>query len=412
MLNISTYWGYNEIVFTIYLSNFVEVSLFMDLMEYQAQQLFMTAGLPVKKGVVASDASELLALAKGAAMTYPLVIKAQVQIGGRGKAGGIKFADNEEELKNRAQEIIGMNIKGHQVNLVMAVEKADVAKEMYLSIMLDRLSKKPVIMFCAQGGMEIETVTKEHPELMIKTFVDPRVGVSGYTGQYLADQAGLSGDSAKQMQELVRNLYKCFMDNHCTLTEINPLVIDNSGNLCALDGKISIDDSAVSIHENLAAFKVDIPGEAIVEEAKKNNFFCVPCEPDGTVAVICNGSGMLMNTIDRVSNKGFKVCLALDLGGGAAADRVKEAVRIVSEYDKVGAILINVFGGITRCDEVANGIKEAMSENNIDIDMILRLEGSNKEAGAAIAATIPKIIHAEDLNEGLDLLAQRMGAQA
>lgn len=202
------------------------------------------------------------------------------------------------------------------------------------------------------------------------------------------------------------------MDNHCTLTEINPLVVEKDGKLCALDGKISIDDSALNIHANLAAFKVDIPGEAIVEEAKKNNFFCVPCEPDGTVAVICNGSGMLMNTIDRVSNKGFKVCLALDLGGGATAARVKEAVRIVSEYDKVGAILINVFGGITRCDEVANGIKEAMAENNIDIDMILRLEGSNKEAGAAIAATIPKIIHAEDLNEGLDLLAKRMGAQA
>lgn len=267
-------------------------------------------------------------------------------------------------------------------------------------------------MFCPQGGMEIENLTKEHPELMVKTFVDPRVGISGYTGQYLANKANLDKDAAKQLQKLLLNLYKCFMDNHCTLTEINPLVVDNEGSICALDGKISIDDSAVSIHENLAAFKVDIPGDAIVEEAKKNNFFCVPCEPDGTVAVICNGSGMLMNTIDRVSGKGFKVCLALDLGGGATAARVKEAVRIVSEYDKVGAILINVFGGITRCDEVATGIKEAMEENNIDIDMILRLEGSNKEAGAAIAATIPKIIHAEDLNEGLDLLAERMGAQA
>ena len=384
----------------------------MDLMEYQAQQLFLAAGLPVKKGVVSSEADTLLKMVHEQGMTYPLVLKAQVQVGGRGKAGGIKFAENDAELKACAEAIIGMDIKGHQVKLVMAVEKADVAREMYLSIMLDRQSKGPVIMFCPQGGMEIENLTKEHPELMVKTFVDPRVGISGYTGQYLADKAGLGKDSAKQLQKLLLNLYKCFMDNHCTLTEINPLVVDNDGGLCALDGKISIDDSAVSIHDNLAAFKVDIPGDAIVEEAKKNNFFCVPCEPDGTVAVICNGSGMLMNTIDRVSGKGFKVCLALDLGGGATAGRVKEAVRIVSEYDKVGAILINVFGGITRCDEVATGIKEAMEENNIAIDMILRLEGSNKEAGAAIAATIPKIIHAEDLSEGLDLLAERMGAQA
>ena len=384
----------------------------MDLMEYQAQQLFMAAGLPVKKGVVASEADTLVKLVHEQGMAYPLVLKAQVQVGGRGKAGGIKFAENDEELKACADAILGMDIKGHIVKLVMAVEKADVAREMYLSIMLDRQSKGPVIMFCPQGGMEIENLTKEHPELMAKTFVDPRVGISGYTGQYLANKANLDKDAAKQLQKLLLNLYKCFMDNHCTLTEINPLVVDNEGSICALDGKISIDDSAVSIHENLAAFKVDIPGDAIVEEAKKNNFFCVPCEPDGTVAVICNGSGMLMNTIDRVSGKGFKVCLALDLGGGATAARVKEAVRIVSEYDKVGAILINVFGGITRCDEVATGIKEAMEENNIDIDMILRLEGSNKEAGAAIAATIPKIIHAEDLNEGLDLLAERMGAQA
>lgn len=382
----------------------------MDLMEYQAQQLFMAGGVPVKKGVVAADAENLVMLAEAEEMTYPLVVKAQVQVGGRGKAGGIKFAANVGELKAHAEAILGMDIKGHVVKQVMAVEKADVVKEFYLSIMLDRLSKCPVIIFSAQGGMEIEEVARTNPEAIIKTIIEPSMGISGYTGQYLADKAGLSSESAKQFKKLLLNLYQAFQDNYCTLVEINPLIVDSEGNICAVDGKVAIDDSAVRIDTSLQAYKTDLPDHPLVEEAKKHNFFCVPCEDDGTIAVVCNGSGMLMNTIDRVSNRGFKARLALDLGGGATRDRVKEAIRIVCTDDKVETLLINVFGGITRCDEVAAGIETALQEGAITKTIILRLEGSNKAEGTEIIKKIKQIIHVEDLNEGLDLLVARTEA--
>lgn len=379
----------------------------MDLMEYKARELFEAAGLPVKKGATAETPEALVAAAQG--LTYPLVCKAQVQVGGRGKAGGIKTAKDEKELLQVAGQILGMDIKGHIVRRLMAVEMADIAKELYLSIMLDRLTKCPLIIFSSQGGMEIEEVAKTNPDAIRKEPVDPLVGLTREAAADLAAWAGLTGETADQFCQVLQDLYAFFMAKDCLLAEINPLAVDSSGSIVALDGKVSIDDSALYRQPEAAEFKQSLQTEEhpLVLEAKQWNFLYIPCQADGTIAVASNGSGMLMSCMDRIHDKGMSVCAALDLGGGATSERIKEAVRIISCGEQVKAVFINIFGGITRCDEVAGGVRAAKEQYGIEKPIIIRFEGTNKEKGMQIIQGLENVIFVDGLIQGVDALVSR-----
>lgn len=381
----------------------------MDLMEYKARELFEAAGLPVMKGATAETPEALVAAAREQGLTYPLVCKAQVQVGGRGKAGGIKTAENEETLQEVAKQILGMDIKGHIVRRLMAVEMAEIAKELYLSIMLDRLTKCPLIIFSSQGGMEIEEVARTNPDAIRKEPIDPLVGLTEEAAADLAQWAGLTGETAGEFCKVLQDLYAFFMAKDCLLAEINPLAVDKNGKVIALDGKVSVDDSALYRQPEVAEFKQSLQTEEdpLVLEAKKWNFLYIPCQADGTIAVASNGSGMLMSCMDRIHDKGMSVCAALDLGGGATSERIAEAVRIIACGEQVKAVFINIFGGITRCDEVAGGVRRAKEQYGIQKPIIIRFEGTNKELGMQIIQGLDNVIFVDGLIQGVDALVSR-----
>ena len=322
----------------------------MDLMEYKAKELFDKYEIPTQKGIVIEDVSDLAS--KALNLTFPLVAKAQVQIGGRGKAGGIKFASNTDELLEVSKSILGMDIKGHIVKKLLIVEKAEVSKELYLSIMLDRLSKKPMIIFSSEGGVDIEEVARLTPEKVMKVSIDPLIGIKDYIIRYLISKSGLNNSLYEQMFDIVKKLYTLFCEYDCMLTEINPLVITAENKILALDGKVSIDDNALSRQPDILEFRDSLTEDELVLEARKFNFLYIPCEVDGNIAVMSNGSGMIMSCIDLISKQGMKVGVGFDLGGGATAERIAEAVRIVLSNKNIKALFITIFGGITRCDEV------------------------------------------------------------
>jgi succinyl-CoA synthetase beta subunit len=380
----------------------------MDLMEYKAKELFDKYEIPTKKGIVLEDAMNLSS--KVINMTYPLVVKAQVQIGGRGKAGGIKFANNFEELIESSKSILGMNIKGHIVKKLLIVEKADVGNELYMSIILDRLTKGPLIIFSSQGGVEVEQIAKETPDKVIKVSIDPLIGVNDYIIRYLISKSGLSDSVFDQMFDVVTKLYRMFCEYDCMLAEINPLVITQEDKIIALDGKVSIDDSALIRHPDILAFRDSLSEDELILEARKYRFLYIPCEPDGDVAVMSNGSGMIMSCIDLISKKGMKVGAALDLGGGATSERIAEAVRILLLNKNIKTLFISIFGGITRCDEVAGGVKIAMEKQSKDKFLIIRVEGTNKEKGLEIINSIKgQIISVDSIREGVKVLSGGRG---
>ena len=376
----------------------------MDLMEYKAHELFALNGIPVNANVLGETSQELAHKAKG--MKFPLVIKAQVMTGGRGKAGGIKFAENIEELKEKADQIIGMDIKGHIVKKVMAVQKADVLKEMYLSVMLDRFSKCPVIIFSPAGGVEIEETAKTNPELVIKTVINPLLGLKEYAIKYLAQKADISSELYDEFKDIIYKLYNTFIKHDCLLCEINPLVITKGGHIIALDGKVSVDDSAVSRQPIVAEYAKTLTNHPLVDEAKTFNFLYIPCDETGNIAVMSNGSGMLMSCIDLISKKGMKVRASLDMGGGATAERIKEALRIILSDTNTKILFINIFGGITRCDEVARGIRMAI-ESGIKNEIVVRFEGTNKAEGLKILEGLETVKYVPGLVEGVSELLAR-----
>lgn len=396
----------------------------MDLMEYKAKELFSAGGLPVQKfayigeEALARGDAELIRAA--AELAYPVVVKAQVMTGGRGKAGGIKFAENETELVKRTREIIGMNIKGHTVHSVMIVEKAEVIKEFYLSILLDRMTKGPVIIFSPLGGVEIEQVAKETPEIIFKTPIHPFGGIEAYHTAYIADKIRLvypefGIDLQKELGILLRNLYALFLKSDCLLCEVNPLALcrkDGAAHLLALDGKVSVDDSAVKRQPWLAEYTAAMPKHPLSREAENFGFLYIPCEEDGEIAVMSNGSGMLMSCIDLITRDGMSVRAVLDLGGGATAERIQEAVRIILSDERTRHLFINIFGGITRCDEVAGGIRRAYEAGHLTKPVILRFEGTNKARGLEIISGIPGVTYADSLLEGVAALsAEKNGSK-
>ncbi len=381
----------------------------MKLLEYQAHVLFEEYGLPSSSGDVASSVAELASISAGIS-TFPVVVKAQVQTGGRGKAGGVQLAANAEELKSKGETILGLTIKDLKVEKVFITPAVEIAKEMYLSIIMDRKTKCPVLIFSAEGGIDINDIADRHPEKIVKLEIMPDQGIQSYHAKYIADYSGIP-ELAGQIEDVLKKLYTLFSEKNCMLAEINPLVVKKDGNLACLDGKIDVDDSSLFKHEQFRVWRDEGETNPLILEAREFRFTYIPVEDAGNIAVISNGSGMLMSSIDLISAAGHSVCSVLDLGGGATAERIKEAVRIMLKNPKVKLLFINIFGGITRCDEVARGVLEATQDGHTPEQFVLRLEGTNKAEGIEIASGIDiPVAFADDLVDGVAKIDERMKA--
>ncbi|ADQ13665.1 ADP-forming succinate--CoA ligase subunit beta [Halanaerobium hydrogeniformans] len=387
----------------------------MKLLEYKSMELFYDYNIPSNKGVVIDSLADLDNTQQDDEPTrgsnvgaeienYPVVVKAQVQTGGRGKAGGIKFADNAEEVKQISKDLLGSEIKGLEIKKLFVVDMIDVKKEWYLSITLDRKTKTPLLIFSTEGGVDIEETAHETPEKIAKIPINPMMGIKAYMLRYLINYFDVDPKYLKELTELVENLYKLFREYDCLLAEINPLVITENEELLALDGKIDIDDNSLFRHDDILKFRDELTEDAKVIEAREYDFLYIPIRDTGNIGVISNGSGMIMSSMDLISQRGMEVTCALDLGGGATAERVKEAIKIVLSNDDVEVLLINIFGGITRCDEIANGLKMAADAVG-DKKVIIRVEGTNKEAGLDIIHGMKDtVVSADSILEGVEKL--------
>ena len=378
----------------------------MKFMEYQARETFDQYGIPVMKGVVIDQIEGVEGKLDG--LTFPLVVKAQVQVGGRGKAGGIQFADTVEDVKRISQQLLHSDLKGHTIHKLMIVEKAASGKECYLSIILDRLTKAPMIIFSAEGGVDIEETAVTNPSAIIKMPIDTTIGIQKYMIQYIVNKAGLAQEVIPALLDLITRLYEMFVSTDSMLAEINPLLILKDHTLIALDGKVDVDDSALYRQPKVLEYRDSIQEDPLVLDARQFRLLYIPVEDEGDIAVISNGSGMLMSSIDLISKAGMVVGAALDLGGGATADRIKEAIRIVLTREKTKYLFVNIFGGITRCDEVANGVRDAMTTQPKDRCVIVRLEGTNKQKGIDILQSAESdVVSVDGLQEGVQALVNR-----
>lgn len=357
----------------------------MKLLEYQAKEVLEKYGIPTMAGAVIEDGTDVALAARQAGLSYPVAIKAQVQGGGRGKAGGIKFANNLKEAEQACKEMLGMDIHGMQAEQLMIMEKAYPAQEWYVSILFDRFSKAPLLIFSPNGGTDIELTARKTPQKVVKIPLDPNRGVQDYTIDYAMDSTGADKKYRAQLKDIIEKLFRAFFGHHAMLVEINPLMIGEDGGMVALDSKMQIDNNALEYLPDVLAYHKEVHEDPLVKEARAYSFLYVPMEQEGNIGIISNGSGMMMSCIDLISERGMQVGAALDLGGGAAADRIEQAVRIVLSGAHIDTLFICVFGGITRCDEVANGTVAAMKLPVAqDKKLIMRLEGTNREEAAAI----------------------------
>jgi len=354
----------------------------LNLHEYQSKRIFAKYGIPIPKGEVADTpaAARDIAVRLGG----PVVVKSQVLVGGRGKAGGIKVAQTPDEAEERADDILGMDIKGLTVRKVLVDEAADIATEIYLGAVLDRARRRVVLMASSEGGVEIEQVAAETPEKIVTVAVHPFLGLRDYQARYLAEGINLPKEHTRQFVKIARSLYDAYMGSDASLAEINPLVITGGNQLLAVDGKIALDDSALFRHPDLAEMRdPDSESESEVT-ARRHDLNYI--QLDGEIGCMVNGAGLAMATMDIVKFYGGDPANFLDIGGGAQAEKVATALRIILADDQVKAVLINIFGGITRCDEVAKGVLEAIDTLDVDVPFIVRLAGTNEEEGRQILA--------------------------
>jgi len=359
----------------------------MKIHEYQAKQILKQYGVAIPRGEVAetADAAKQIAGKLGG----PVVLKAQIHAGGRGKGGGIKVAKSPEEAFGLAQQMIGMTLVTHQtgpqgrkVKRLLVEEALGVAKELYLGIVIDRAKECPVVMASTEGGMEIEKVAAEHPELIFKEWIDPAAGLAGFQARKLAFKLGLSGETFKQAVKFLLSLYKAFQSSDASLAEINPLVVTSQGNVLALDAKMNFDDNAVPRHPDIQALR-DLDEEDPLEvEASKYSLNYIKL--DGNVGCMVNGAGLAMATMDIIKYSGGMPANFLDVGGGVTEEAVTNAFKILVSDKNVKAALVNIFGGIVRCDMIASGIVKAARELGTKIPIVVRLEGTNVELGKEI----------------------------
>lgn len=364
----------------------------MKLHEYQSKTIFAKYGIPIPRGRVAATAQEARHIAEE--LGGRVVIKSQVLVGGRGKAGGIKVAKDPAEAEQLATQILSMEIKGLPVRKVLVDEAAAIEQEIYLGITNDRAAKKPVIMVSAAGGVEIEEVAATHPEKIIKVHVDPLLGLRDYQARDIAASIDLARELWRDFGSILSGLWRCYTENDATLAEINPLVINKNKKLVALDGKMLIDDNAMFRHSDLSEMR-DVDEDAPAEiEARKYGLSFIKL--DGNIGCMVNGAGLAMTSMDIVKLFGGEPANFLDIGGGAGSDKVAAAMRIILTDPNVKAVLFNIFGGITRCDEVARGILDAMDEVKPKVPMVVRLVGTNAKEGRKLLSAA-RMITAETL---------------
>jgi succinyl-CoA synthetase beta subunit len=362
----------------------------MDLFEYQGKQYFARYDIPVSAGacVVTVDGAVAVANAVG----YPVVIKAQVQVGGRGKAGGIKLANNAEEARLHAGNILGMDIKGHVVNYIWVENASDIAEEYYASFTLDRGAKKHLLMLSAAGGIEIETVAEENPDAIVLRHIDPTKGITRDEAHKAAVDAKINPKAIDGVADMLVKLYRCFTEGDCDLAEINPLILRPDGGVHALDAKVSLDNNAAYRHPEWDEYRATEVLDDREKLAREKDLQYIGL--DGTVGIIANGAGLAMSTLDVVNQVGGSAANFLDIGGGANADVMAAALEVINYDTNVRSILINIFGGITRGEEVAKGIVEALKRVELKAPMVIRLDGTNAEEGREILknAGIPESV--------------------
>jgi succinyl-CoA synthetase beta subunit len=392
----------------------------MDLLEYQGKQLFARHGVPVPAGRLAVSVEEAMDAADD--LGYPCVIKAQVQIGGRGKAGGIKLANDRDEVGEHAEAILGMDIRGLTVHELWIEEASQIDAEYYASVVFDRSAKAPLLMLSTKGGMDIEEVADEDPEAIARLHVDPLLGFQDFHGRRLAFEAGVDQDVIRPVGAMLGKLYEVFVAEEATLVEVNPLIVTGSSEdgggraVRALDAKVTLDDNAMFRHSDNAQLR-DISGEDPQERmAKERGLTFVKL--DGDIGILGNGAGLVMSTLDVVAEAGGSPANFLDAGGGSKAEAITNAVEVILSNPKVKAVLFNIFGGITRCDEVARGLIEAFNQISPQVPFVVRLDGTNDEEGRRLLAEadLPNV-YVESTMDGaaekvVELAAAREGATA
>jgi succinyl-CoA synthetase beta subunit len=355
----------------------------MDLYEYQGKQLFARFGIPVSEGRLATSREEAQAAARE--LGGQVVVKAQVLTGGRGKAGGIKLADSPEEAARQTEEILGMDIRGHVVRRVWIEKASDIAKEYYLSVTFDRGEKKPLFIFTTEGGIDIEEVAERSPGALARLHVDPLVGFQPYQARWLCFAAGVDDpDEQKQVIGIVGRLYDAFVGSDAMLCEINPLIVTPDGEVKALDSKFTVDDNALFRHPDIAEMRDVEGGDPQERLAREKGVTYVKL--DGEIGILGNGAGLVMSTLDVIAQVGGRPANFCDLGGGGDAQGVVDALQVITSDPQVEGILFNIFGGITRCDEVARGILEALERMTIELPIVVRLDGTNAEEGRGMLA--------------------------
>jgi len=354
----------------------------MDLLEYQGKQLFARHGVPVPTGAPATTVEEAVAAADE--IGYPCVVKAQVQIGGRGKAGGIKVAKDRAEAEAHAEAILGMDIRGLTVHEVWIEAASDIAAEYYASIVFDRSAKRPLVMLSTQGGMDIEEVAASDPDAIARLHVDPLLGFQDFHARRLAFEAKVDGDIVRPLGALLTKLYDAFVAEEALLVEVNPLIITGDRQVTALDAKVTLDDSSLFRHPDNAALRATKDEDPQEQMARERGLTYVKL--DGNVGILGNGAGLVMSTLDVVAQAGGSPANFLDAGGGSKAEAITSAVEVILSNPNVTAVLFNIFGGITRCDEVAKGLIEAFEQIKPTVPFVVRLDGTNDKEGRELLA--------------------------
>jgi succinyl-CoA synthetase beta subunit len=354
----------------------------MDLLEYQGKQLFARHGVPVPSGSPATTVEEAVAAADE--IGYPCVVKAQVQVGGRGKAGGIKIAQNRQEAEEHAQAILGMDIRGHTVHEVWIEAASDIASEYYASIVFDRAAKRPLVMLSTQGGMDIEEVADTNPDAIARLHVDPLLGFQDFHARRLAFEAGVDADVVRPIGALLTKLYDAFVGEEAMLVEVNPLIVSGDRSVAALDAKVTLDDNSLFRHADNAALRNVAAEDEQERMARERGLTFVKL--DGNVGILGNGAGLVMSTLDVVAQAGGRPANFLDAGGGSRAEAITQAVEVILSNENVTAVLFNIFGGITRCDEVAKGLIEAFDQIKPTVPFVVRLDGTNDVEGRKLLA--------------------------